>query len=42
VAVSALIARARAEDERARADRIRRGVESPDNDDDAEVSTDDG
>jgi ribosome-binding factor A len=30
VAVSALIAKARAEDEAARADRIRRGVESPD------------
>ncbi len=30
VAVSAAIARARAEDEAARADRIRRGVESPD------------
>jgi len=32
VAVSALIAKARAEDEAARADRIRRGVEMPDGD----------
>jgi len=31
VAVSALIAKARAEDEAARSDRIRRGVEPPDN-----------
>ncbi len=40
VAVSALIAKARAEDEAARADRIRRGVETPD-DDEAETPGDD-